>query len=275
MQNNHIHLEQNSVMNRISTLEKQRSQLNEQMQELYNKYQEAGDSVLAVEYNSLVLQRNKIIRDINTFKRYLGSLHEDHKNIIHNTNKKRTKIIGLTISVLFIIFSVVALQSSVGITGFAATSAQISAVSNVSITTNVAIQANNLSTIQFGELLPGTDDNNATTNYNATGNSSAYIYTAPNNSVNLDFCINATLLTSGVETIGRDNYTFTNETHQDPYEFMNSTVIPDAFAKYAIGINRNSTLYHRFWLDIPQFQAAGEYNNSITFKAVSTGAACE
>jgi len=66
MQNNHIHLEQNSVMNRISTLEKQRSQLNEQMQELYNKYQEAGDSVLAVEYNSLVLQRNKIIRDINT-----------------------------------------------------------------------------------------------------------------------------------------------------------------------------------------------------------------
>jgi hypothetical protein len=274
MPSNYMQLEQKTVLNRINHLEKQRSQLDTQLKELHNQYQESQSNVLYAEYNSLILERNKIIGDILTFRRYLNSINEDHKNVVHVTNKKKTSIIGVTVSVLLIIMALFT-QTSIGITGFAATSAQISAVSNVSITTNVAIQANNLSTIQFGELIPGTNNNNATANYNATGNSSAYIYTAPNNSVNLDFCINATLLTSGVETIGRDTYTFTNETHQDPYEFMNSVVIPDAFAKYAVGINRNSTLYHRFWLDIPQFQAAGEYNNSITFKAVSTGAACE
>jgi hypothetical protein len=275
MQNNHIHLEKNSVMNRISTLEKQRSQLNEQMQEIYNNYVEVESSNLAIEYNSLVLQRNKIIRDINTFKRYLGSLHEDHKKIIHDNNKKRTKVMGVTVSILFIIFSIVALQSSVGITGFAATSAEVSAISNVSIVSNVAIQSNNLSAILFGELLPSTDANNATSNFNATGNSSAYIFASGNNSVDLDFCINATLLTAGTDTIPRNNYTFANGTTQDPANFTDAVVIPETFFKYAVNIPRSSTLYHRFWLDIPPQQAAGEYANNITFKAISTGAACE
>ena len=144
--------------------------------------------------------------------------------------------------------------------------------------------ANNMSSIEFGALLPNTQYNKATSNWNATDDyeATAYIEFGPTNSVAVDLCINATELhtASGLDIIGRDNYTFTNSTNDnvppDPLDGINATEeIPEALVKYNTGLSSSDRVYHRFWLDVPVQQAAGDYENNVTFKGVAEGISCE
>lgn len=264
-----------SITRSLSILESRRDTLGANLREMYSVISHGNCSSATISaYESFYHQHRKLVSQIEAMKRRRSILHRDHEDHTHRQSQKTTQGLGVALSVLFIIAGL--FITSPTITGFATTST-ISATSNLTIITNVAIQGNNLSEIQFGELVPNTDDNNATVNYNGTDESSAYITMGPNTSVDVDLCVNATLLTSGANTIARANYTMTNGTTTDintPPVGAGSTEIPDAFEKYIDSVSRSGRVYHRFWLDIPQQQAAGTYTNAITFKAVATSLAC-
>ncbi|MBT4114349.1 DUF4402 domain-containing protein [Candidatus Woesearchaeota archaeon] len=275
MQSKYDMLRKKRLQERIALLERYREHLYLEIRKEHNVIEEGNRSQEQIKkYDVLVMQFKKVQFKIGSFKRALSQLDSEHHDLAHAQAGRNSKVAGVVLSILFIALGMLFTQPGfVEITGFA-TSAQVSAVSNVTITQNVAIQANNLSVIQFGNLVPGTDGNNATTNYNATDNSSAYIEMGPNTSVDVDLCINATLLVSGVNNISRDNYTFTNGSTQDPPNYTDAISLNETFYKYAEAISRSNRSYHRFWLDIPPQQAAGTYNNTVTFKAVATTLSC-
>lgn len=271
MRSKYIDFEHRNIQARLASLQKRKQYLEVALPEVH-KHIQLGQTQYEEQFKHLYREHKQVAHQINSLRSHLFNIDIKKRDQTHYEGSRRARMIGITLSVMLLFFGAFATQPSfLGITGFA-TSAQVSAISNVSITQNVAIQANNLSMIQFGDLLPNTDDNNATTNYNGTNEATAFIYMAPNNSVDVDFCINATLLTSGANTIARANYTFTNGTSTDintPPAGSLSTAIPDTYAKHINDISSDQRVYYRFWLDIPPQQAAGVYTNAVTFKALA------
>jgi len=90
--------------------------------------------------------------------------------------------------------------------------------------------------------------------------------------VDLYIKANDDLLTQGLDRLG-----ITNETYS--YNLTNSSVPSDN--KFSLttdfndnkieGLSNGTRVYFKFYLNAPSGQAAGTYNNSLTFKAVSSG----
>ena len=192
---------------------------------------------------------------------------------------KNEHLIIAIFSFLFI-FSIAMISfQKVGITGYA-TEGQ--AVSNVTITSYLSIEmSTNLTEgILFGEVteLPATNIN-ASHNYDGdSSGSTMYLEVSTDSNTNVDFCIRANdnLTSSGLDTIGVGNQTYSNSTTTDAGtpSLTNELSLTTSYAKSGINIDRGGKLYHRFWLDIPAAQPAGTYNNTVHFKGVNTGGSC-
>jgi len=213
---------------------------------------------------------------------------------LRNMAENRAKI--LTVTVFLLMAASLLLFSSGGFTGFATTDSQ-STTANVSINKNVAIGlTTNLSAgIIFGAVNPGTNNNNASGNYNTTRNATGSV-SMQNISVDsttntgIDICIydndNLTNI-SGASTatvpninflFNASNYTVNAPTNNTPQNPLLSSGKAIDTARYYIPEANDSTaglvLSLRFWLTIPSGQRAGIYNNTIYFLATENETAC-
>jgi len=177
-------------------------------------------------------------------------------------------------------------QQGLRTTGYATTS---NTTSNVTIHTYfaVAMSVNLSDGIQFGNLtsLPVVNQNathnidgiNTTASASANLSSSMFMNVSTDSNSAVDFCIYADQLnTSAGDYIDLPNETYYNATvtnnswPSNASEKALSTTTTKAGPAIAIG----SQVYYRFWLDVPVSTVAGTYNNTVTFNAIQTGAAC-
>ena len=105
---------------------------------------------------------------------------------------------------------------------------------------------------------------------NLNGTTSYYInISAINTLVDLYVKANGDLTDAALDTIGLGNETY-KVSLNDPTLLTNSTnyTMSTNYTKIVSGVGGNKTLYMKFYLDAPSSQAAGEYLNQLSFKAV-------
>jgi len=183
---------------------------------------------------------------------------------------------------------IIVLVVSLGMLFFENASALTGKVTQGSTSSEVTIQSylsiqmspNLTAGIVFNDVaaLPATNVN-ATENYNGTSNSTLYyINVSTDSNSAVDFCLNADggMFNAGLDEIGLGNETYsTNTTTSDANTpALTETSMTTGFIKNANNIAIGSSNYYRFWLDVPAGQATGTYNNSVSFKGVTTGNAC-
>ncbi|MBT4376998.1 hypothetical protein HOD29_06500 [archaeon] len=183
-------------------------------------------------------------------------------------------LIGVVILCIFLIV----LQSLV-LTGYAT---EMDTPSNVTISKYLAISfSENLTEgILFGDIssLPATNTN-ATHNYDGVGSATTfYVNVSEDGNTNVDFCLkaNAALTNIALDTIGVGNESYANSTITNSSIPLvgNEVSFTTSYVKSGENVAIAGTNYYRFWLDVPVAQPSGNYNNTISFKGIQTGASC-
>ncbi len=164
-------------------------------------------------------------------------------------------------------------QDSDMITGFAS-----SQVGNLSATVSTYLActwSNAALNITFnGTLNPGDTDQNATQNYNfstpATNGSSYNVTVDSLSNVQANITVLGASLTSGANILGVGNVTWDSNTTDSNSTLMAAsgsivlTTSYDTVNKVASNEPIGSTVWFRFWLDIPTVQLAGSYVGNYT-----------
>jgi hypothetical protein len=196
-------------------------------------------------------------------------------------------LIVIIFGAVFLFSIIMIFNQGIKTTGYAT---ETSTVSNVTISTYFAIEmsANLSAGIEFGNVstLPTTNQNathnNDSENTTAGGatynqSTSMWINVSSDSNTAVDFCTKADALnTSTGDEIGLGNETYANNTQTNvtiPLLSLEAS-ITTAYAKSSSSISAGSRNFYRFWLDIPAGTAAGVYNNTVSFKGVSTGGNC-
>jgi hypothetical protein len=189
----------------------------------------------------------------------------------------------LAISGAVLVFSVFMLVKlymvpDLQITGLASSG---TAISNVSVSKSFSITlSTNLSNgIQFGNVSTSVGIN-GTSNYDTpVSNSSYFVNTSSDATINVDLCINANADmedSASADKIGLGNETYANASTTSP-------TVPDPGLQVALttsGVKTGQDIspgvanYYRFWLNVTSSVPSGTYNNTITFTGVETGEAC-
>jgi hypothetical protein len=143
----------------------------------------------------------------------------------------------------------------------------------------VALSNNLADGIEFGTILFDTANNSATDNYNGLSNGTTlYVILSNNSNVHIDSCIkaNADLINANNDTIAAENITwsYANTTSSAVPSLSNGTRLSKTFADGLQDITPGYANYMRFWLDVPDAQPPGTYNNTIEFQGVKTGVTC-
>lgn len=189
---------------------------------------------------------------------------------------KREKVLYIVFAVILLIL-VLALFSfyytkTQRITGNSITDSQVGNLS-ASIQTYVACTWSDESmNIGFGTNLdPGTDNINATKNYNLTEDRTAYNVTVSTiTNVNVNITIKGANLISGANTIAVGNVSWasnssdSNGTNMIPGSSVALQTDFDSGNKVGAGLIKGQTTHFRFWLDVPAAQVAGDYVGNFT-----------
>lgn len=170
----------------------------------------------------------------------------------------------------------------------ATTESSTTSNASVAVTIGFTFSGNLSEGITFGSVSVNTDDNNATSNYIANvtggcdvGNCTAYYISMDSaNNAGSDTCISDNVaLTFGATTIANTGYTYDANASFlgiNMAEGTNgATAITTSYALFGdtdLDADANQTM--QFYLDVPSGQTAGDYNNTLNFKIVQTGAGC-
>jgi hypothetical protein len=194
--------------------------------------------------------------------------------------KRKFNLFNLLMIFIFIFaISFIFLENSFFIHGYIT---EGSTLSNITISKAISIDfSSKLSTgILFGNInfLPA-ENVNASENYNATDNATDYyIQVSSDGNTPVDFCINANdNLTTQYEDIlglGNETYSCLNESNSTLPSLVGETALTLNSIKCGENIIPGNNNYYRFWLDVPAAQPSGNYNNSLLFRAISTGENC-
>jgi hypothetical protein len=139
-----------------------------------------------------------------------------------------------------------------------------------------------LSGVSFSNLDPDSMDNNATSNYLGASNETLYsvlISTDSNaNGVNMCTKLNEPFKDGSGNEIGLSYYTWNSS---DSANYYSPSVPGISFETDYDNVNKidsdipiGQSRYLRFWLDVPEGQLAGTYNNTIYFQAVEYDEMC-
>ena len=205
------------------------------------------------------------------------------KLIIGNT-KVDKGIIKLTFSLLLIILFFVGIHF-IPCISFAQTQQTKNVTSNVTIAKQIAIsRSTNLTAgILFGTVTIGSNNNNATGNFNSTGHTQFWITIDSTTTVPIDLCIRANdSMRSGSYSIPLTNYHWSYNTTTNNQTYPTYPATTDMTTTFDYVDNMNDTwnqgttvyCYFRFNLDIPSGQVAGTYTNEISFKATENTTTC-
>lgn len=190
---------------------------------------------------------------------------------------------NLLLGVLFIILilAIIGLVfSSIRKTGSAITP-PLSTQSQVVISAHLAIAMSDelAAGIDFGtiETLPAYQ--NATQNYNASDQTKYSLDVNANSNKDADFCIKADtpLKTASLVEIAMDRYRWSNSVAVNDKDNPPSSPTNAMSLTYVMagsGVQRGTSNYFRFWLDLPSQQEAGTYTNTIWFQGVPAGSTC-
>lgn len=180
----------------------------------------------------------------------------------------------LALALAFGAYFALSSTSNVQITGLATTDSQLGNLS-ASVQTYVACTWSTATlAVDFGSLLnPGENDINATDN-NATSPGTGYNVTSSALSTSdVNVTILGNDLVDGSNTIAVGNITWAaNETDSDGSNLVpgSSTSITGSAVNVAADLTPDSTVYYRFWMDIPASSVAGTYEGNYTIEC--TGA---
>jgi len=233
------------------------------------------------------------IEDWVAYYNYHAEELEKQYLVIHaeiNTTRdsvERVAIVG-TLSMAVILMLVLVgtisqlggLSGLVDITGAAVTDNE-STYTEVMINAYFAIAASENITngITFGTLTDGTNDNNATNNWDGAGdNSTMYIAISSDSNVETETCVGANesyihTITAG-KSMGIGNLTWSNSTDGAPSGPAGSTPMTVANATVATEIAGGTDVFFRFWLDVPTDQWGGKYQNTLYFTTTQNGTDC-
>ena len=179
----------------------------------------------------------------------------------------------------------------------AATTEEETTGSNITVTKQVAISKS--TNLTAGIILgppsdsgcgasgcdPGSDNLNATGNFNSTNHTQFWLTMDSTTNTPIDICIKANaVLTSGSNTIANTNYHWNASTSNTPTEgsllpkWVPDTDISTTY-QYVEVFNDTASgsttqFSFRFSLNIPSGAVAGTYNNTIYFKATENTTAC-
>jgi len=72
--------------------------------------------------------------------------------------------------------------------------------------------------------------------------------------------------------IGNETYNNASSTSTSVPDWGTENLLTTSYVKAGVNIPNTDAgaNYYRFWLDIPAAQAAGDYNNSVSFKGITT-----
>lgn len=197
---------------------------------------------------------------------------------------KSENLVVMAFGAIFLFSIIMIFSQAFKITGYATTA---TTTSNVTISTFFAVaMSTNLSDgIRFGNLttLPVTNQN-ASHNYDGTnttmaGNgTSMWMNVSTDSNTAVNFCIKAddNLRTSGGDVLTAANESWHNHssTNLTLPNMASENSLTTSYAQAGANVAAGGTHYYRFWLDVPAGQASGTYNNTISFKGVTTGGAC-
>ena len=183
----------------------------------------------------------------------------------------------ILVVIIVVCVVLVVIQNVNALTGRAT---EITTSSNVTIVEYLAIDGSTeLDTgISFGTVsqLPITDQN-ATQN-GGGGITLYWINVSQDGNTAVDFCIkgNDDLENVGADIIGLGNESYNNATTTDAVTPTLAGQVPltVGYVKAGVNVGAGSSNYYRFWLDVPASTATGSYNNTLSFKGVSTGGSC-
>ena len=154
--------------------------------------------------------------------------------------------------------------------------------SNVTIAKylSIAFSSSLASGIDFGNVqsLPLVNVNGSH-NYDGSGNATNYyIEVSPDSNTAVDFCVVASgdLQTSALDTLGLSNESYAASSTSDSATpaLASEVTLTTGYVKAISSVATNSSAYWRFWLDVPAAQPTGSYNNTVSFKGISTGGSC-
>jgi hypothetical protein len=127
--------------------------------------------------------------------------------------------------------------------------------------------------IVWSEIVPNTEEEPADGN-NLTDGTEYYVNVSEANGTVIDICLSANeSLKSGANEISLSNQKFSNSTSDNtvPSKYNRSVTTTCSNNMVATGLDDRDTVYLKFFITIPSLQAAGDYVNNITFKAIETG----
>jgi hypothetical protein len=188
---------------------------------------------------------------------------------------KKLNVIYILFAIIIVVLVLVIISlylKSQGITGNAVTDSQVGNLS-ASIQTYVACTwSDEAMNISFGTNLdPGTNDINATKNFNDSEAVSLYNVTVSTlSNVNVDVTIKGADLESGANVIDVANVTWqSNNTSPNGTNMIASGSHPlgttyDVVNKLADGLGEGNTAHFGLWLDVPDGQISGNYIGNFT-----------
>jgi hypothetical protein len=189
-------------------------------------------------------------------------------------NKKTLKIASLVaLSISFLAYVVIAaevLQETKTTTGTANVTKQVA----------IGLSTDLISGIKFPNKDPGTTDNNASYNFNASDQTTMWIVIESSTNTPIDICTkdNAPLThTDGTTTIPNSGFRWNVSTSNDATNpKLPGIALSTSYDTSNLIANDQSsgTFYLRYWLDIPTGQKAGNYNNTVYYWAEDNTTLC-
>ncbi|MBT4114528.1 hypothetical protein HOE41_02805 [Candidatus Woesearchaeota archaeon] len=188
------------------------------------------------------------------------------------------KAFGIAAVFIMILAALAGMQAQVPITGFAGDSSGFVAEANITAYFAVAASENLADGIEFSTIVAGTNNNNASDNYNNdSSGSSMYLSVSNDSNVPIDFCLAADQkMKSGTDAIELANFVWNSSTSTDASTptLASATAMTTSFVSADTAVTGGLSEYLRFWLSVPLGQTAGTYNNTVTLRAVQNGQSC-
>ncbi|MBT7063060.1 hypothetical protein HN924_03785 [Candidatus Woesearchaeota archaeon] len=276
---------------KISYLETSLERLEAKRTEIARKLEELNTAFAAgvLDQEHYLLHRNAILEGKTTEQwdaewverktQFEDTLHAlRHNKAKADFRESAKKAFGVAAIFMMVLAALAGIQIPTSITGFAGDSSQVTAEANITAYFAVARSDNLLDGIEFGTATAGTDNNNATDNYNNdSSGSSMYLAVSNDSNVPIDFCVNADDdLNSTDNSLGLDNMTWVSaiSTSSTTPAIGSATGLTTSFVNADTNVAGGDNEYFRFWLSIPLSQPAGTYNNVVNFRYVQTGTGC-
>jgi len=225
--------------------------------------------------NELEWQKDFVSRKAHFEEALHAITQEQARSYVVSSAKKA---FSFAAAIILIIAAIAGVPLQPSITGFASDSAGFESEANITAYFAVAMSGNLSEGIAYSTITAGTDDNNATENFNDGSNGTTlFMAVSADSNVPVDFCIKADgNLTSAEDILGLGNMTWNSSasTGLASPAIAGANALTLGYVKSEEGVAAGNNAYYRFWLDVPLGQKSGTYNNTVTFESVQNGQGC-